>query len=94
MKRMSKMFIDNPMSPEDTVVFWTEYVLRHKGARHLKPASAQMSLFQLALLDVITMFSVGAVVLILVVYLTVSRIVYWFQRRTTQLQFTISKKIN
>ncbi|KAG8251387.1 hypothetical protein J6590_080987 [Homalodisca vitripennis] len=38
-KRVSSIVRDQPMSPADTVVFWVEYVLRHGGAPHLKPAS-------------------------------------------------------
>ncbi|KAG8336178.1 hypothetical protein J6590_050380, partial [Homalodisca vitripennis] len=37
-KLLSERFRDRPMSPLDTAVYWTEYVLRHKGARHLRSA--------------------------------------------------------
>lgn len=47
------------MSPKDTAVFWTEYVLRHKGADHLKTASTQLEWYQYLLLDVIA-FVLGA----------------------------------
>jgi len=36
----------------DKAIFWTEYVLRHKGAKHLKSAGADLKWFQLHLLDV------------------------------------------
>ncbi|XP_060871444.1 UDP-glucosyltransferase 2-like [Metopolophium dirhodum] len=32
----SKIFKDRPILLEESVVYWTEYVLRHKGAPHLK----------------------------------------------------------
>ncbi|KAF0703134.1 UDP-glucuronosyltransferase 2B2-like, partial [Aphis craccivora] len=35
-KTASKIFKDRSMSPKDLVVYWTQYVLRHKGAPHLK----------------------------------------------------------
>ncbi len=41
------------MSPLDTVIYWTEYVIKHKGAPHLRVASADMPLYQYLLLDVI-----------------------------------------
>ncbi|CAG7730768.1 unnamed protein product [Allacma fusca] len=36
LKRMSR---DRPMSPVDTAVWWTEYVLRHDDTRFLKPTT-------------------------------------------------------
>jgi len=35
-KAASEIFKDRPMSPEKSVVYWTEYVIRHKGAQHPK----------------------------------------------------------
>ncbi|CAH0746951.1 unnamed protein product [Bemisia tabaci] len=52
-KEISRRTQDRPMSPLDTAVFWVEYVVRHKGAHHLKPVSANLPLYQYALLDII-----------------------------------------
>lgn len=41
------------MPPKESVVYWTEYVLRHNGTKHLEPMSAEMPLYQYLLLDVI-----------------------------------------
>ena len=41
------------MPPVEEAVYWTEYVVRHKGAPHLKPKSLQLNWFQLLNLDVI-----------------------------------------
>uniref|UniRef100_A0A1B6KXH0 UDP-glucuronosyltransferase n=1 Tax=Graphocephala atropunctata TaxID=36148 RepID=A0A1B6KXH0_9HEMI len=38
-RRVSRIVRDQPMSPADAAVYWVEYVLRHGGAPHLKPAS-------------------------------------------------------
>ncbi|XP_050437966.1 UDP-glucosyltransferase 2-like isoform X2 [Adelges cooleyi] len=35
-KLASKRFKDRPMSPADLATYWTEYVVRHNGAQHLK----------------------------------------------------------
>ncbi|VVC34036.1 UDP-glucuronosyl/UDP-glucosyltransferase [Cinara cedri] len=56
----SSIFKDRPMSPQQSVVYWTEYVIRHKGAPHLKSHALNLSWYQYFLLDVI------AVVLILI----------------------------
>ncbi|XP_059475739.1 UDP-glycosyltransferase UGT5-like [Neocloeon triangulifer] len=48
----SAQYRDQPESPLDRAIFWTEYALRHKGAKHLRPAAADLYWFQLHLLDV------------------------------------------
>ncbi|CAG7717032.1 unnamed protein product, partial [Allacma fusca] len=35
MRTLSKIFRDQPQSGIDTAVFWSEYVMRHKGAPQL-----------------------------------------------------------
>ncbi|CAD7000182.1 unnamed protein product [Ceratitis capitata] len=49
----SRLFRDNPIAPLKEATFWLEYVLRHKGAPHLKSHGAFMSLYQYLLLDVL-----------------------------------------
>lgn len=44
---------DQPVKPLDRAVFWTEFVMRHKGAKHLRPSSHELNLFQYHSLDVI-----------------------------------------
>uniref|UniRef100_A0AAV2L1X6 UDP-glucuronosyltransferase n=1 Tax=Knipowitschia caucasica TaxID=637954 RepID=A0AAV2L1X6_KNICA len=39
MKRLSRLHRDQPLSPMDLAVFWIEFVIRHKGASHLKSHS-------------------------------------------------------
>ena len=34
-KKRAKIMKDQPMTAKEEVVFWTEYVLRHNGAKHL-----------------------------------------------------------
>lgn len=54
------MFKDRPMTPSESVVYWTEYVIRHKGAPHLRAREWDLTWYQYYLLDVI------AVVLIII----------------------------
>lgn len=39
MQMLSRLHRDQPMKPLDQAVFWIEYVIRHKGARHLQTHS-------------------------------------------------------
>ncbi|XP_066994909.2 UDP-glycosyltransferase UGT5 [Anabrus simplex] len=74
-KRLSSIFRDNPQSPMDTAVYWTEYVIRHKGAPHLRSAALDLSWYQYHLLDVLAVL-LGAVVLVLLVTAFVLRALY------------------
>lgn len=45
---------DQPMTPLERAVFWVEYVLRHRGAPHLRSAALNLAWYQYLLLDVVT----------------------------------------
>lgn len=63
-RHQSKLFRDRPMSPMDTAVYWVEYVLRYKGAPHLKSSATKLYWFEYLLLDVILASIVTVYVLI------------------------------
>uniref|UniRef100_A0A8D1HC76 UDP-glucuronosyltransferase n=3 Tax=Sus scrofa TaxID=9823 RepID=A0A8D1HC76_PIG len=44
---------DQPVKPLDRAVFWIEFVMRHKGAKHLRPAAHNLTWYQYHSLDVI-----------------------------------------
>lgn len=52
MKRLSALHRDKPMHPLDTAVYWIEFVMRHKGAAHLRTDSYQMPWYAYYSLDV------------------------------------------
>ena len=52
-KIASNILKDRPMTPAQSVVYWTEYVIRHKGAPHLKSHAVNLTWYQYFLLDVI-----------------------------------------
>ena len=64
MKKLSGPFRDQPMSPQDRAIYWTEYVIRHKGATHLRSPALHLSWIEVLHLDIIFCFHL--VVLILV----------------------------
>uniref|UniRef100_A0A7N4NRY6 UDP-glucuronosyltransferase n=1 Tax=Sarcophilus harrisii TaxID=9305 RepID=A0A7N4NRY6_SARHA len=51
--RLSALHKDRPISPLDLAVFWVEFVMRNKGAPHLRPAAHDLNWFQYHSLDVI-----------------------------------------
>uniref|UniRef100_A0A8C0W471 glucuronosyltransferase n=1 Tax=Castor canadensis TaxID=51338 RepID=A0A8C0W471_CASCN len=50
---LSTIHHDQPLKPLDRAVFWTEFVMRHKGAKHLKPLAHNLTWYQYYSLDVI-----------------------------------------
>ena len=42
-KKISEIFNDRPRTPQEEVVYWTEYVARHNGAPHLQAASVNLN---------------------------------------------------
>lgn len=69
----SRLFRDNPIQPLEEATYWIEYVLKHRGAPHLKSHSAYMSLYQYLLLDVLgcTLFSILLITLLIIVIVNV-----------------------
>lgn len=53
---LSKLFHDQPMKPLDKAIYWIEYVIRHKGAHHLKTAENQLTWIASTSIDVIFLF--------------------------------------
>ncbi|XP_016043838.1 UDP-glucuronosyltransferase 2A2 isoform X4 [Erinaceus europaeus] len=51
--RLSRIHHDQPVKPLDRAVFWIEFVMRHKGAKHLRPAAHDLTWVQYHSLDVI-----------------------------------------
>ncbi|XP_001659549.2 UDP-glucuronosyltransferase 2C1 [Aedes aegypti] len=69
-KQLSNLYRDRPQSAMDTAVFWTEYVIRHKGAQHMRYPGVDLNFFQTQMLDVIAVIGVGLYVIIRVLCLT------------------------
>lgn len=58
-KEVSNLFNDNLIHPMDEAIYWIEYVIRHKGANHLKSAAVNMPFYVYYLLDVFGVLLVG-----------------------------------
>ncbi|NXV50393.1 UD2A2 glucuronosyltransferase, partial [Uria aalge] len=66
--RLSKIHHDQPVKPLDRAVFWIEFVMRHKGAKHLRPAAHHLSWYQYHCLDVLAfLFTCAAIAIFILV---------------------------
>ncbi|XP_059199344.1 UDP-glucuronosyltransferase-like [Centropristis striata] len=64
---LSQVHLDRPVEPLDLAVFWTEFVMRHSGAEHLRVAAHDLNWIQYHSLDVI---GVLVIILLTVLWLT------------------------
>ncbi|XP_021702436.1 UDP-glucuronosyltransferase 2B7 [Aedes aegypti] len=61
-QEISVIFRDRLVDPMNESIFWMEYVMRNKGARHLKSQAVNLSLVQYLLLDIVASVLVAGVV--------------------------------
>ena len=62
-RQLSTLHRDQPGHPVQRAVYWIEYVLRHRGAPHLRAAVHQLSFWQYFLLDVAAVLLLAAALL-------------------------------
>ncbi|XP_069165918.1 UDP-glycosyltransferase UGT5-like [Procambarus clarkii] len=66
MMRMSERMRDRPTSPRELAVFWTEYVIRHRGAPQLRSPAAQLSWVEFLMLDVLLLLFLALFLLLFI----------------------------
>uniref|UniRef100_A0A671SS85 UDP-glucuronosyltransferase n=1 Tax=Sinocyclocheilus anshuiensis TaxID=1608454 RepID=A0A671SS85_9TELE len=74
---LSALHRDRPIEPLDLAVFWTEFVMRHKGAAHLRPAAHELNWIQYHSLDVIGFL---LLILVTVIFVTVKSCMFCFRK--------------
>uniref|UniRef100_A0A8C5M0E6 UDP-glucuronosyltransferase n=1 Tax=Leptobrachium leishanense TaxID=445787 RepID=A0A8C5M0E6_9ANUR len=85
--RISSIHHDQPIKPLDRAVFWIEFVMRHKGAKHLRPASHELTWYQYHCLDVIG-FLLACMLTIIYIFVKVSTLCCRMCRRSRKKQKT------
>ncbi|KAJ8343469.1 hypothetical protein SKAU_G00307980 [Synaphobranchus kaupii] len=65
MQRLSRLHLDQPMKPLDLAMFWIEFVMRHKGAAHLRTESYRMPWYAYHSVDVIMVLLAAVFVILL-----------------------------
>jgi len=71
---LSRRFKDRPNTPKEEVIYWTEYVIKHKGAHHLKTAALKLSWYQYFLVDILIIIVLIALVSSSVIFLLLKAI--------------------
>lgn len=65
---VSRVYNDRPMTPQKSVVYWTEYVIRHKGAPLLQSAGQDLSYVEFNSFDVHVVAMIMLVAVLVLIY--------------------------
>ncbi|XP_067640049.1 UDP-glycosyltransferase UGT5-like isoform X2 [Eurosta solidaginis] len=76
---ISARYKDQPMNPLDLAVYWVEYVVRHKGAKHLHCAGQDLSFIQYHSIDVLLILFGGLTLVLLLLFLLTRVAWRWLQ---------------
>ena len=68
---MSEYMRDQPETPQERAIFWAEYVIKHKGAKHLQSAARSLNFLRYYCLDVITVLTLIMISISVGIYLFV-----------------------
>ncbi|XP_002031666.2 UDP-glucuronosyltransferase 2B20 [Drosophila sechellia] len=80
---ISQRFRDQPMHPLDTDIYWTEYIIRYKGANHMKGSQSQLNLFEYYSLDNFIMVVSRLSLVVALVFLALSKSRRWLNHLST-----------
>jgi len=73
-KQLDQLLRDQPQDGVEKAIWWIEYVIRHKGAKHLRSIAADLPLWQYLMLDVLAFLLVILTSVLFIVYLVVKSI--------------------
>ncbi|KAJ9591507.1 hypothetical protein L9F63_001944, partial [Diploptera punctata] len=88
MKRLSGISRDQPETPMERAVWWTEYVIRHKGAPHMRSLTMDLTWYDYFMLDVVAFSIVALFLIVWIIYYVCNQIV----RKCILLLFNIKQK--
>ncbi|XP_057707278.1 UDP-glucuronosyltransferase 2C1-like [Corythoichthys intestinalis] len=71
MERLSRLHKDKPIPPLKNAIFWIEFVMRHKGAAHLKTDSYKLPWYIYYSLDVYLFLTAALLALFLALFITI-----------------------
>ncbi|XP_077169529.1 UDP-glucuronosyltransferase 1A6-like isoform X3 [Paroedura picta] len=74
---LSALHLDRPIHPLDLAVHWVEFVMKHKGAPHLRPAAHDLNWFQYHSIDVVAFL---LAVLLLVLFISLKCCLFCFRK--------------
>ncbi|XP_055838424.1 UDP-glycosyltransferase UGT5-like [Episyrphus balteatus] len=71
----SQIFRDRPECPRETAMYWVDYIIRYKGAPHIRSAGLDLAWYEFYLLDVIATLVFGVTVVVIFMYVAIQYII-------------------
>lgn len=68
MQKLSRLHRDTPLKPLESAIFWTEFVMRHKGAAHLRTEAYKMPWYSYYSVDVVAFLLCGVLLTVFVMF--------------------------
>jgi glucuronosyltransferase len=93
-QRLSRIYRDQPLTPLQQAAFWTEYVIRHKGAPHMRSAVLDLTWCQYFLLDVIAVLGIAAFTVLSLIFLILRAVIKRMSYVMPRITVHGPKKIN
>ncbi|XP_048829212.1 UDP-glucuronosyltransferase 2A1-like [Brienomyrus brachyistius] len=83
MQKLSMLHHDQPMKPLDRAIFWIEFVMRHKGASHLRTESYKMPWYVYYSVDVMLVLLAALVIILLCIFAFIKFVCYrlWCRKK-------------
>lgn len=91
-KELSEIFRDQPLKPKEKAVYWIEYVLRHKGAKHLRSEGRFLNFWQFYNIDVFAAYLGAFIVIVLISYLIMKIVHNLLYKSRNKLEIKVKRK--
>lgn len=79
-RKVAELTKDQPMTGLEKAVWWTEYVIRHKGALHFKNPMNDLPIYQAYLLDVMGFIIIVDIIILYLVYKVIICVKYFLKK--------------
>nr|AVT42209.1 UDP-glucuronosyltransferase 40AH1 [Lissorhoptrus oryzophilus] len=90
-KNLDTLMKDQPQDGLEKAIWWTEYVIRHKGAKHLKSIAVDLPWWKTLLLDIISLILFIITITLFGLYMICRMIVHLLGRIVRKICFNSSK---
>ncbi|KAH8404960.1 hypothetical protein KR009_012056, partial [Drosophila setifemur] len=85
-RKTAALYRDQPMNPMETAIWWTHYILRHKGARHMRVAGRELDFITYHNLDILGTLLAALLVILGVAFFCILKLVKYLCGGGKQIQ--------
>ncbi|XP_017771358.1 PREDICTED: UDP-glucuronosyltransferase 1-5-like [Nicrophorus vespilloides] len=85
-KFRSDIYRNQEIDPMDKAIFWIEHVIKHRGAKHMKPMVTQLAWYQYLLMDVFGFLFVILMISLTLIYVTVKTLINLCRKSSNKLK--------